>query len=188
MAVPHLCHSSHRLSYPHPLGTIETMRPFARTEAPAGRGQAGPRSGSAYRSAFRRFPSTGHHEFRATYRRREFCNQGRRRSGGRRRPHDGASSDPSCSAASKRCGRHLPAAAPTDGRSRVPDRAAVISACLNEYRCGAATQRYRSALPELRLRSLHRSSAFRGDRQRGPMRYPDVRPNSSIRQNTDLSP
>jgi hypothetical protein len=31
---------------------------IARTESPAGRGQADPRSGSAYRSAFRRFAST----------------------------------------------------------------------------------------------------------------------------------
>ena len=45
----------------------------------------------------------------------------------------------------------------------------------------------RIALPELRLASLHRSSAFQGDLQRIPMRDPQVRPNTSIDRNTDLS-
>ena len=159
MAVPHLCHSSRRLSTASPR-TIESIRPLKLLEPNrqlvADRPVLDPvrpidhRSGNSLQPEFQK---------RAVM---DF-----------EQPVGDVNS---------------PAAAPTDGRSGVPGRAAVISACLNEYRCGAATQRYRSALPELRLRSLHRSSAFRGDRQRGPMRYPDVRPNSSIRQNTDLSP
>jgi hypothetical protein len=78
MAVPHLCHSSQR-----PTSAFARWdRDYAAyvdcsNRSPAGRGQAGGRSGSAYRSAFRRFPSTrvletGRHGFRAAYRRREF--------------------------------------------------------------------------------------------------------------------
>jgi hypothetical protein len=42
-------------------------------------------------------------------------------------------------------------------------------------RCGAPTEAYRFALPELRLASLRRSSALQSDRQRRPMRYLEVR-------------
>jgi hypothetical protein len=55
-----------------------------------------------------------------------------------------------------------------------------------ENRFGAATQAYRSALPELRLTSLHRSSAFQGDRQRLPMRFQKVRPIPSTDPSIDL--
>src|SRR6266404_2821323 len=41
-------------------------------------------------------------------------------------------------------------------------------------------------LPELRLASLRCSSAFQGDRQRIPMRYPEVRPKPSTDQNRFL--
>ena len=62
----------------------------------------------------------------------------------------------------------------------------VIRGCLKGNRCVAATQAYRCALPELRLASLHRSSAFQSARQRIPMRHPAVRPNPNIDQNRFL--
>ena len=40
-------------------------------------------------------------------------------------------------------------------------------------------QKVSSAFPELYPASFHRSSAFLGDRQRTPMQYPEVRPNTS---------
>jgi hypothetical protein len=64
----------------------------------------------------------------------------------------------------------------------------VIPECLKGNRCVAATQAYRCALPELRLASLHRSSAFQSDRQRIQMRHPAVRPNPNIDPNIDLWP
>src|SRR6266446_372527 len=65
----------------------------------------------------------------------------------------------------------------TDERSRtVLGRAGVISGCSNETRCGAATPAHRSVLPELRLASLHRSSALQDDRQRLRIRYLEVDP------------
>jgi hypothetical protein len=67
-------------------------------------------------------------------------------------------------------------------------RAGLISGSQNESRYGAATVTYRSALPELCLASLHRSSALQGDQQHLPTRYPGVRPNPSIDPNTDLWP
>jgi hypothetical protein len=74
---------------------------------------------------------------------------------------------------------------------QIGDRAAsqiggVIRGCLKGNRCVAATQAYRCALPELRLASLHHSSAFQSDRQRIPMRYPTVRPNPNIGPNIGL--
>jgi hypothetical protein len=49
-------------------------------------------------------------------------------------------------------------------------------------------QKVSSAFPELYPASLDCPSAAQSDRQRIPMRYPEVRLNTSIDRNTDLSP
>ena len=157
-----------------PLGAIETMRPFARTEAPADRGQAGPRSGSAYRSAFRQFPSalvpeTGHHGFRAAGRRRESVirvdadqvNEGRMMELRQRQAMSRSPAYLIARLVHEGVGGVLKSRASDRWGDRVPERHQRV---LDEYRCGAATQRYRSA-SSLTLTSggsLHRSERLPG--------------------------
>jgi hypothetical protein len=178
MAVPHLCHSSHRLSYRIPLvrsklcRLLELLEPDRRSipirtiltpSRPVDQCSGDPLQPKFEERALVDFEQpVGNMDWEI-----------------------GVGPDQVASKAHD-VERYLPAEAPVDGRSRSAQmRTRVIRSKGN--RCGAATQAYCSARPELCLTPFHCSSACQSDRQRLPMRYPEIRPNPSIDLSTGLS-